>query len=175
MYGIFLMRCLPVVLSLTKIKIFWEADAVWLNITDLQTFPISPHWFAPKRSYFLLCFKWLEKCTTAKWAWCSTGLLIHCSSDIFCSGNLLFCCTFVCRPVYIIHIHRQVAALLGRCGLWVNVSVWVSLCSRCSLLPMNLAFSEMFNYYPSWSSYCLRKQSPAGKKSQHLSWYIFQT
>ncbi|TNN87250.1 hypothetical protein EYF80_002452 [Liparis tanakae] len=29
--------------------------------------------------------------------------------------------------------------------------------------------------YPSWSSYCLRKQSPAGKKSQQRSWYIFHT
>lgn len=29
--------------------------------------------------------------------------------------------------------------------------------------------------YPSWSSYCFLKQSPAGKKSQHLSWYIFHT
>lgn len=27
----------------------------------------------------------------------------------------------------------------------------------------------------SWSSYCFRKQSPAGKNSQQRSWYIFHT
>jgi len=29
--------------------------------------------------------------------------------------------------------------------------------------------------YPSSSSYCFLKQSPTGKKSQHLCWYISQT
>lgn len=61
------------------------------------------------------------------------------------------------------------------------------MCSVCKyLLALNSPplFSPLFllqtlvndvGLYPSWSSYCFLKQSPAGKKSQHRSWYIFQT
>jgi len=33
----------------------------------------------------------------------------------------------------------------------------------------------LLGLYPSSSSYCFLKQSPTGKKSQHLCWYISQT